>query len=54
MDDSAWNVINSMKSDFTPKWGKNFGREKKSTNNIKNMVKFSFDSTILLRGTWTS
>ena len=31
MDDSAWNAINSMKSDFTPKWGKNFGRKKEST-----------------------
>ena len=57
MDDSVWNAINrmnNMKSSFIPKWGKNFGRKKKSTNSVKNMTKFSFDSTILLRGTWTS
>ena len=57
MDDSDWNAINSMnsiKSGFTPKWGRNFGREKESTNSVQNMTKFSFDSTILLRGTWTS
>jgi len=55
MDDSAWNAINSMnnmKSSFTAKWSKNFGKKKESTNNVKNMMKFSFDSTILLRGTW--
>ena len=54
IDDSAWNAINSMnnmKNDFTAKWGKNFGREKESTNSVKNMMKFSFSSTILLRGT---
>ena len=54
MDDSAWNAINSMNNNFTPKWGRNFGKKKKSTNSVKNMTKFSFDSTILLRGTWTS
>ena len=57
MDDSAWNAINRMnniKSSFTPKKGRNFGRKKKSMNNVKNMTKFSFGSTILLRGTWSS
>ena len=54
MDDSAWNVINSMKSSFTPKWGRNFGRKKKSMNSVKNMTKFSFGLIMLLRGTWTS
>ena len=57
MDDSDWNAIysmNNMKSSFTPKWGRNFGRKKKSTNSVKNMTKFSFGSTILLRGIWTS
>ena len=57
MDDSAWNAtnsMNSMKSSFPLKWGRNFGREKKSTNSVKNMIKFSFSLTILLRGTWTS
>ena len=54
MDESAWNAINSMKSSFTPKWGRNFGRKKKSTNSVKNMTKFSFGSTILLKGIWTS
>ena len=54
LDDSVWNAINdinSMKSSFTLKWGRNFGRKKKSTNSIKNMTKFSFGSTILLRDT---
>ena len=57
MDDSAWNAINcmnSMNSNFTLKWGRNFGKKKKSTSNVKNMTKFSFGSTILLKGTWTS
>ena len=57
MDDSAWNAIdrmNSIKNNFTPKWGRNFGRKKKSTNSVKNMTKFSFGSTNLLRGTWAS
>ena len=54
LDNRAWNAINSMnsmKSSFTPKRSKNFGRENESTNSVKNMAKFSFGSTILLRGT---
>ena len=54
MDDSVWNAINrmnNMKSSFIPKWGKNFGIKKKSMNSVKNMTKFSFGLTILLRGT---
>ena len=46
----AWNAINSMnnmKSNFAPKRSRNFGREKESTNNVKNMMKFSFGSSIL-------
>ena len=57
LDNRTWSVINSMnsmKSSFTPKRNRNFGREKESTNGVKNMTKFSFGSTILLRGTWTS
>ena len=57
MDNSAWNAINNMnniKSSFTLKWGRNFGREKKSMNSVKNMMNFSFDSTILLKSTWIS
>ena len=57
LDDRTGNVINSMnnmKSSFAPKRSGNFGREKESTNSVKNMMKFSFSSTILLRGTWTS
>ena len=57
MDDRAWNAINrmnSIKSSFTLKRGRNFGRKKKSTNSVKNMTKFSFGSTILLRGIWAS
>ena len=51
IDDNAWNAINSMKSGFTPKRGRNFAKENKSMNSIKNMKKISFSSTILLRGT---
>ena len=57
MNDSAWKAINrmnSMKRGFTPKWGRNFGREKKSMNSVKNMMKFLFCASILLKGTWTS
>ena len=54
LDNRTWNVIdsmNSMKSNFAPKKSRNFGREKENTNNVKNMTKFSFDFTILLKGT---
>ena len=54
MDDRIGNAINSMnniKSNFAPKRSKNLGREKESTNNVKNLTEFSFGSTILLRGT---
>ena len=57
LNDRIGNAINSMniiKSSFTPKRSRNFCREKESTNSVKNMMKFSFGSTILLRGTWTS
>ena len=57
LDDKTRNAINSMnnmKSSFTLKRSKNFDREKKSTNNVKNMTKFAFNSTILLRDAWTS
>ena len=57
LDDRTWNAINSMdsmKSSFAPKRSMNFGREKESTNSVKNMTKFLFGSTILLKGTWTS
>lgn len=49
MDNRTWNVINSMnnmKSSFILKRSRNFGREKESTNSVKNMMKFSFGSTI--------
>ena len=54
LDNRTWNVINSMnsmKSNFAPKKSRNFGREKENTNSVKNMTKFSFDFTILLKGT---
>ena len=54
LNNRTWNAINSMnsmKSSFAPKRSMNFGREKESTNSVKNMTKFSFGSTILLRGT---
>ena len=57
LDNKTWNVINSMnimKSSFTLKGSRNFDRKKETTNSVKNMTKFSFGSTILLRDTWTS
>ena len=48
MDDRAWNAINlmnSIKSSFTPKRGRNFGRKKKSTNSVKNMTKVFVEGT---------
>ena len=54
MDDRIRNMINSMnsmKSSFILKMSKNFGRKKESANSIKNMTKFLFSFTILLRGT---
>ena len=57
LDNRTWNAINSMesmKSSFTPKRSRKFGRKNESTNSVKNMKKFLFDSIILLRGTWTS
>ena len=52
--ENATNSMNNMKSSFALKSSWNFGREKESTNNIKTMMKFSFGSNILLRGTWIS
>ena len=57
LDNRTWNAINnmnSMKRSFAPKRSRNFGKEKESMNSIKNTTKFSFSSTILLKGTWTS
>ena len=57
LDDKTGNVINSinnMKSSFAPKRSKNFGIENESIKSVKNMTKFSFGSTILLKDTWTS
>ena len=57
LDNRTWNAVNSMnnmKSNFALKRRRDFGREKESTSRVKNMSKFSFDSTILLRGTWKS
>ena len=47
-------IVNSIKSSFAPKRSMNFGKEKESMNSVKNMTKYSFGYTILLRGTWTS
>ena len=39
-DDKTRNAIYSMTSSFAPKRSRNFGREKESTNSVKNMTKF--------------
>ena len=57
LDDRTWNAtnnMNSMQSSFAPKRSRNFSREREGTNSVKNMTKFSFGSTILLRVTRTS
>ena len=54
LDDGARNAINSinnMKSSFAQKRSRNFDRENETTNSVKNMMKFLFGSTILVRGT---
>ena len=51
LDNMTWNAINSMNSSFTLKRSRKFGREKESMNSVKKMTKFSFGSTVFLRGT---
>ena len=49
----ACNTIDDMgssKSSFSLKGYKNFGRQEESTNSVKNVSKFSFGFSILLRG----
>ena len=49
----TWNTIDGMGSNensFFPKRYRNFGRQKESTNSVKDVSKFSFGSSILLRG----
>ena len=47
------NGINSSKYSLTPNALKNRGKNEKGTDNIKNVMMFSFCTTILLRGIWT-
>jgi hypothetical protein len=52
----AWNAIDGMGSsenNFLPKGCRNFGRQQKSMNSIKDVPKFSFGSSVLLGGAWT-
>ena len=51
LDNMTWNAINNMNSSFALKRSRKFGREKESMNSVKKMTKFSFGSTIFLRGT---
>uniref|UniRef100_A0A2N9I4C6 Uncharacterized protein n=1 Tax=Fagus sylvatica TaxID=28930 RepID=A0A2N9I4C6_FAGSY len=48
----AWNTIDGMGSEnsFSPKGYKNFGRQEESTNSVKDVSKFSFGFSVLLRG----
>ena len=51
----AWNIIDGMGSSensFTPKGYENFGGQEESTNSAKDVLKFSFGPTVLLRGAW--
>ena len=54
-NDWAWNTIDdigSSENSFSPKGYKNFGRQEESTNSVKDVLKFSFSSFVLLRGSW--
>ena len=49
----AWNAIDgigSSENDFPPKGCRNFGRQQESTNSIKDLLKFYFGFSVLLRG----
>jgi hypothetical protein len=49
----AWNMIDGMgnsENSFSPKGYRNFGRQKENTNSVKDVSKFSFGSSVLLRG----
>ena len=51
----VWNTIDGMGSSensFSLKGYRNFGRQKESTNSVKDVLKFSFGSSVLLRGAW--
>ena len=45
--------VNGSESHFTPKTLKDRGRYEKGTHDIKNVTKFTFGTTILLRGIGT-
>jgi hypothetical protein len=51
----AWNTIDGMGSSengFSPKGYRNFRRQEESTNSVKDVLKFSFGFSVLLRGAW--
>ena len=51
----AWNTIDGMghsENSFSPKGYRNFGRQEESTNSFKDVSKFSFGFSVLLRGAW--
>ena len=45
--------VNGSESRFTPKTLRDRGRYEEGTHNIKNVTKFAFGTTILLRGIGT-
>ena len=45
--------VNGSESCFTPKTLRDRGRDEEGTHNIKNVTKFAFGTTILLRGIGT-
>ena len=51
----AWDTIDGMGSsenNFSPKGYRNFGRREESMNSVKDVLKFSFGSSVLLKGAW--
>jgi hypothetical protein len=51
----AWNTIDGMGSSensLSPKGYMNFGRQEESTNSVKDVLKFSFGFSVLLKGAW--
>ena len=51
--EKAIDGVNSSESRFTPKTFSDGSKDEKGTHDIKNVTKFSFSTTILLRGIGT-
>jgi hypothetical protein len=51
----VWNTIDGMgssKNSFSLKGYRNFRKQEESTNSVKDVSKFCFGSSVLLKGAW--